>query len=331
MVLISERSIPFAAVPDDWRRTPTNPLRRGPVVLATDGTTRSGALVVAAQLLATKLDLPLEVISVLEPKSEAASRTAGLTTDDPAVEDASRYAREIGVSDYVSRFAGGATPPRIHVRVGNVADEIARFARQVSATIVIIGAMPDLLLRRTESAAHVTQLLRSIDCPVLTVPPSFRWLPRVVVAAVDFGPSSVRAAQAALLLVDRGGTLLLAHVRPTRVQPASMSADYRATDLDVDVHALFDRVRDELAPSIPTGVKIETVLIADDPADGIFASASHARAELIAVGTDGIGALERLLLGRVTETVVRDADQAVLASPPPRPAEAFDLWRRVRA
>jgi nucleotide-binding universal stress UspA family protein len=312
MVTLPERSLHFTAAPGDWlRRAPANPLRRGPIVLATDGTTRGGALVVAAQLLAARLDLPLEVISILE--SPASSARAGFAVQD---DDARRHAREIAVSDYVSRFAGGATPPRIHVRVGDVAVEIGRFARDVSATMIIIGATPDRLLRHTESGPRMVQLLRSVPCPVLSVPSTFDSLPRVVVAAVDFGPSSVRAAQAALLLVDRGGTLLLAHVLPEMTRPASSNAPAQ-TEPSSNLHALFDRVRDELGPSVPSGVKIETTVIADAAVDGILTSAIHAHADLIAVGTDGPGASDRVPPGGVTQTVVRNADQAVLASPPP--------------
>jgi len=317
MVSLSERSTPFTTATSSWsRHAPANPLRRGPILLATDGTTRGGALVVAAQLLATKLDLPLAVISIIEPPVRSAPADDTLRTGD-VIDDVRRHAREVAVSDYVSRFAGGATPPRIHVRAGDVATEIGRFASEVSATMVIIGATPDRLLRRTESGARMAQLLRTVPCPVLSVPSRFDALPRVVVAAVDFGPSSVRAAQAALLLIDRGGTLLLAHVLPKRTRPRSVAALNRA-DSSPDVHALFDRVCDELAPSVPPSVKIETMLIADDTGDGILTSASHARADMIAVGTDGTGPIERPLLGGVAETVVRNADQAVLASPPPR-------------
>ena len=42
-------------------------MRRGPIVLATDGTSQNGATVVAAQLLADRIGMPLGVVTVLEP------------------------------------------------------------------------------------------------------------------------------------------------------------------------------------------------------------------------------------------------------------------------
>lgn len=45
-----------------------NPGLRGPILLATDGAGKSGAAVITARLLANHLQLPLEVVTVLEPQ-----------------------------------------------------------------------------------------------------------------------------------------------------------------------------------------------------------------------------------------------------------------------
>ena len=67
MVTLSERPATTTVRPGhSSARVPTNPMRRGPVVLATDGTAHDGAAAVAAQLIAARLNLPLEVVSVLE-------------------------------------------------------------------------------------------------------------------------------------------------------------------------------------------------------------------------------------------------------------------------
>jgi nucleotide-binding universal stress UspA family protein len=329
MVSLSERSIRFTAIPGDRpRRITANPLRRGPVVLATDGTSRSGAAVVAARLIATRLDVPLEVVSVLEPAPIYAPVPDVLIPIDPALDDARRTEREIVVTDYVSRFSGGATPPRVHVRVGSVSAEISRFAEDVSATIVIMGSAPHRRFRRITSGDRAGRVLHSVPCPVLSVPPTFTRLPHTVVVAVDFGPSSVRAAQAALLVVDDGGTIVLTHVLPPLPAPAALPSP-TPSDPNADVHALFDRLRETLAPYVPAGVKVETRVTTDDAINGILESASHVDAEMVAVGTHGPHVLARLLLGSVAESILHNAEQPVLASPPPAGAEALELERRV--
>ena len=130
MVALSERSISVSMKPGVAN---AHPVRRGPVVLAIDGTECGGSAVVAARTISARLDVPLEVVTVLEPTPDVAS------CGDPALDDARRQTREIAVTDYVCRFSGGDTPARVHVRVGNASDEITRFAREVFATTVVLG------------------------------------------------------------------------------------------------------------------------------------------------------------------------------------------------
>jgi len=301
---------------------------RGPVVLATDGAGQGGAAVVAAQLIAERLDLRLEVVTVLEPTPIFSAVPEVVVVSDPTIDEIRRRACETTVSDYVCRFSGGAPPPRVHVRFGGVAAEVSRFARDVSATMVVLGSAPHRRFRHMASGDRAAQVLHSAQCPVLSVPPSFTELPHTVIAALDFGPASVRAAQAALLVVADGGTVLLTHALAPLVHPAALST---ATENDpgAEARTLFDRVREELGPIVPRNVKLETRLITDDAIEGIISSAAHAGADLIAVGTHGGGFFSRLLLGSVAEGLVHHAKQAVLVSPPPSPGEALELWRRV--
>jgi nucleotide-binding universal stress UspA family protein len=303
-------------------------MRRGPVVLATDGTAPGGATVVAAQLIAARLDLPLEVVTVLEPTPIYSAAPDAMVVSDPAIDETRRQARETAVCDYVCRFSGGATPARVHVRFGSVAAEVSRFARDVSATIVVLGSAPHRRFRHMASGDRAAQVLHSSRCPVMSVPPSFSALPHTVVVAMDFGPASVRAAEAALLVVADGGMVVLTHVLPPLVRPAALELLVE-NDPSAEAHALFDRLREEVGPFVPGNVKLETRLITDDAIEGILSSAAHTGADLIAVGTHGPGLISRLRLGSVAERVLHDATQTVLVSPPPSPSDALELWRRV--
>jgi nucleotide-binding universal stress UspA family protein len=298
-----------------------NPIRRGPVVLATDGTSETGAPVVAAQLLAARLDLPLEVVSVLEPLPTFSFAPDVVVALDPAIDESRRDERETSVRDYVGRFAGGAAPPPINTRFGHVATEIARFARETSATIIVMGSAPHQRFRHVVSGERAAQVLHSSPCPILSVPPTFTALPRSVVAAVDFGPSSARAVQAALLVVGEGGTVTLTHVMPPPVR-VSWLRIVPDEELAVNMHALFDLLREEIGSAIPDGVTVETRLVPGDTVDGILSSATQLDADLIAVGTHGPGLVARVFIGSVAANVLRVAEQAVLASPPPPANEA---------
>ena len=329
MVTLSQVA-PQAAVARSVRTRyePGGRVKRGPVVLATDGANRSGAAVVAAQLIADRLAVPLEVVSVLEATPGYVAVPEFVIPSDPAIDEARGVSCETIVADYVTRFGGGAPPPPVHVRFGGIAAELSRFAREDSATLIVMGAAPHRRFRHVVSGDRAAQVLHSARCPVLSVAPTFSELPRVAVVAVDFSPASVAAARAALLVVRDGGVVVLTHVVTPRMRAAALSDPDPDTPAP-DVRELFDRVREELRPDTPAGVTIETRLITDDPISGILSSADHLDADLIAVGTHGQGAVARFLLGSVAESVLHRSERTVLACPPPPPAESLELSRRI--
>jgi nucleotide-binding universal stress UspA family protein len=87
----------------------------------------------------------------------------------------------------------------------------------------------------------------------------------------------------------------------------------------VEMQAKFDELRDALRSYAPPGVRFEQRLVIDDVVTGILSTADRLGADLVAVGTHGPGLVARLLLGSVTESVLRRTARPVLASPPPSP------------
>jgi hypothetical protein len=72
---------------------------------------------------------------------------------------------------------------------------------------------------------------------------------------------------------------------------------------------------------------VTTAVRTGDPATAVLAAAGLAGADLIATGTQGANAVERLLLGSVATAVIRRAAVAVLACREPGAAEAARLER----
>ena len=305
-----------------------NPALAGPILLATDGTSQSGAAVVAGRLLAEQLGVPLEVVTVLEPDLAYGVALGGTPLYLPDVDEARRAKRMSEVLEYVARFSGGAPTPTMHVRFGAIAEEIADVALARSATMVVVGSAPHQRVNRMIAGERAVHVLRASPVPVLSVPPGFSALPRNILVGVDFAPASVHAAQVALLLLANGGTLTLLHVLSPLLGDAPLR-DATGRDPADAVQTLFERVRNELRPYVPDDVTIETRVRMGDDADGIVRCATAMGADLVVVGTHGPRLLERVFLGSVASSVVHNAAQTVLAVPPPSSTQALDLWRRI--
>ena len=73
---------------------------------------------------------------------------------------------------------------------------------------------------------------------------------------------------------------------------------------------------DAFAAAVAAGVQVETVVEEGSPSAQILSGIRRYRADLVVMGTHGVSGFERLLLGSVTEKVVRKASCPVLTVPP---------------
>jgi nucleotide-binding universal stress UspA family protein len=83
-----------------------------------------------------------------------------------------------------------------------------------------------------------------------------------------------------------------------------------------DRRAAQDRLYEWLTPIRLLGIKTDLVVDRGNPASCILRTATSIRADLIAMGTHGLSGFERLVLGSVTEKVLRKATCPVLTVPP---------------
>lgn len=304
-----------------------NPARRGPVVLAVDGTDTSNAPVIAARTLALRLDVPLRVVTVIEPYPLYAGAVGMWPIPMPPESDM-RQAREEGVRRYVSSAMGG-DKWQLDTRLGQTAREIRDFARELDASMIVMGAAPHRVFGHTAAGTRASQVLRGAPCPVLSVIPSFNDLPQRVVAAIDFSAASMRAAQAALLMIHPEGTLTLVNVVTTPELPPAPGRPGVTEALDTHTAKWFARLREQLAPYTPPNVIIETRVTEGAVVAEVLEYASTLGADMIAVGTHGPGLVERMFLGSTASDVLHLSLCSVLASPAPKAIEALDLELQV--
>lgn len=288
------------------------PRADGPVLVACDGASvSSDALFNAGRLATQAFGGPLEVLGVCEPTSGVAAGMDVLPV--PAELDEERRAsmeedvrRAISVSD-----AGDPSWP-VQVQLGSPSRLLATDAERRHASVIVMGIGRHNPLDRLFGTETTLATLRESRVPVLAVGSNFPMHPVHAVVGLDFSAASVQAARLAARLVAPDGRLTLVHVRPRFEHP---SVDWQLWDADYGrtLPPLFDQVRAQL--DAPDGVIVETVTVRGDPATSLLAFARQAQCDLIAVGTQRHGILERMVVGSVATRVLRTARCGVLAVP----------------
>ncbi len=279
---------------------------KDPLLVATDGGHEAATALQFAAALSAQRDVPVEVISIVEPLSD-------LPMPLPHREEL-EMAHARGVADRVRQHVReivGPVPWPIHVRLGRPAPAICTVARGRSASMVVLGV--------DESTgggnAIAVELLHLADKPVLIAREGT--VPRSAVVGIDFRPSSLRAADEAGRLLGEGGVLHLVHVEPSLDFPAASVWDWsRCYACAVD--GGFQRLAERLAR---TGASIETHTRAGPPPAALMDVADELEADLLAIGSDGYICNGRVVVGRVARTVLAESPIAVLATPVATPAE----------
>jgi universal stress protein E len=237
----------------------------------------------------------------------------------PSLEDESRVALHDQVDAQLERV-GITTHWPVKVTTGYPAATIAKLARNVDASMIVMGLGGHGLLDRVFGDEMALQVLRLSTVPVLAVPDTFQVLPARALVAVDFSSSSARALRIGGPLVRAGGTLTLAHVS----QAGDKALDFMAMARP-QIGALgqqLDRFVDHT--DLAGDVKVERRVLAGTPAPELLDLASRIRAELIITGSHGRNFLSRLLVGSVSTQLLRRAGCAILIAPPREAPEYLD-------
>jgi nucleotide-binding universal stress UspA family protein len=181
------------------------------------------------------------------------------------------------------------------------------------AQLIVVGARPRTGRGRTGSTGvHVAAHAR---CPVAVVrtdpvhptPPG-----TAVVVGVDGSPASLVGARfAAREASMRGLPLTVLHARPTIPDPFGRgNVPPLATDDEDDpTHKAARVVAESLRDELPDLV-VDVALVDDDPTDALVGLARGA--DLLVVGSRGLGGFRGMLLGSVSSAVLRVAAGPVL-------------------
>lgn len=220
------------------------------------------------------------------------------------------------LSQLVGEIAGRhGIDVRAETRTGRAAAEIAAFAADCGAELLVVGERGEGGFGNAMIGGTALKLLEQASLPVLLVrrPPSgFESL----IVAVDFSENSLRAAL--------GASALFPEARHSLVHAFSVPFEGRmrlagATDLDIERYRLDERHRaEEKMAAFVEGLgpgRRSAVIAQGYPPVVLFDEANERAADLIVVGRHGGGRIEERLLGSVTQNVLYQAPCDVLLVP----------------
>ncbi|SRR6266540_249966 len=235
-----------------------------------------------------------------------------------------------GTRDALDALAArlSASPGRLRtaVRLGQPAAEIAAYAAEQEAELIIMSSTGHGAVARLLLGSVAEKVVRDAGCPVLIIPGDVnvtRWSEhreglvksmtlRTIVVLTDFSDLSrhamtyahdvaahLGAALHVLHVVPPSGDPQLAYVPPpaAQVEEARWRAErwlMRAVERFTDAHGIVTATR------------------IGKPAVGAVAYADEVSADLMVLATHGRGAIDRLLLGSVAQNVLRRAHCPIL-------------------
>jgi nucleotide-binding universal stress UspA family protein len=206
------------------------------------------------------------------------------------------------------------------IEVDDVYSGILRAAERVAADLIVLGPHRGRL-KDVFTGTTVERVVRRTRFPLLVAvqPPAAPY--ERTMLALDFDEASRSAARAALALgMFEQTQVIVMHAfeapaermlrRATDVKRGEVDA-YLSSERDDAVRKLHALVEEVGLPPSPHRI----VSVTGTPARSILESAKHEDSHLIVLGTNQRSGFERLLIGSVTEDVIRDAHRDVLIVP----------------
>lgn len=299
------------ALRSDDAATRIRATRRGPIIVATDGSTACDAAVLAARRLATLHNSKVVVLSAVEPIA-VVPMDLGIVLPYADIENAQRSARTREVRAQLERMGVDDAGWSVTIGYGEPAHVIAKATRDLDAMMVITGLGHHDLVDRVLGSETTLRIVRASTSPVLAVSGQVEALRKRLVVATDFSIASLESARAALRLFPSITTVHLVHVMARLEVPPEVFVTWAGPCAE-PVPELFERLKAEL--DLPAWITVETVALQGKASQEVLRFARKVGADLIATGSRGAGLMSRLLVGSTATGIIRGATCSVLAVP----------------
>ncbi|MBU1691949.1 MAG: universal stress protein [Gammaproteobacteria bacterium] len=284
-----------------------------PIVVATDFSANAGRAVRRGALIAKQLGAEMHLLHVVHPLDLYPGPDPAADfwlIQEQALQAAGKNRLDILAASLRKDYAIQVVPV---TRIGRAHTEIADYAAEKGAGLVVAGARGENTLLDLLIGSTASRLLRLATFPVLIVKNEKVEPYQSAIAAVDFSPGSINALELARTVAS-GARIEVLHVYDTehddRMQQAGMEGEFI---LDRQARVLKDaenRLDIELAGA--NEGKITRNVMAANPPTAICDRAKALCADLIVLGRHGKSGMQELLLGSVSKDVAHVADCDVL-------------------
>jgi nucleotide-binding universal stress UspA family protein len=287
------------------------------ILLATDGSNDAELAARAAADLSEGTGAELHVVHAWRPLPRYAYPSLVPEEYHPPYEEGARKL----LDEQVGRIErAGGTIAESHLAMGRSVDAIIDLGEKIEAGLLVLGSRGLGPVRRLVMGSVSEGVVHHSRCPVLVVRGGEEaWPPGSIVVGDDGSGPARRAGELAIVVakvIGAEATLVRAYENPPEPVGGRSAQDRRELDelLSAKRQELEERA-EELATI--AGSRPETRLIETEPTLAMLMVAEQVGEEstLIAVGSRGLGATKRTILGSVSTKVLRVARGSVLVCP----------------
>lgn len=278
------------------------------ILFPTDFSERADAAIHHAAFIARQYGASLHVLHVAESGSAGGEDDAALRRD---LDDrAGQIGENLGAAGMAITTA---------IRTGDApAPEIVAYAASEGIDLIVVGTHGRRGVRRMFLGSVAEEILRTAPCPVYTIRqddqlPAPR-APRRVVVPVDFSEFGLLSMRAARRFVRDDGEIILLHAIEEFVPPGVYGLEYPSYhELSAEIELHARKEMEQMAKSVLGGaIRYRTEIQTGYAPSAVVEYAEDVDADLIVMSTHGRSGVERMLLGSVTERVVRTSSRPVL-------------------
>lgn len=140
-----------------------------------------------------------------------------------------------------------------------------------------------------------------------------------IIIGTDSSADSVKAVEEGIgLAAELGASVTFVHARVA--PPAMLGEPFYQRELDAEIARGRELIDDALERAEQAGVVADYEILDGPPTDAILAVAETHDADLLIVGSRGLGAVQSVLLGSVSRSLVARSERPVLVVKEPRKA-----------